>query len=115
MESSNRWVKQSYFGLRKFAPPFGPSDLARRASGVDDNLLIGGTERLGKAGQRGLDDPWFEHDACGLAVTIEFLGHSQRLQCGCHASQGDQDPLRSDCWRVPVSRFLDEVERYPCV
>jgi hypothetical protein len=62
-----------------FAPPFGPSDLVGHTRGVYDDPLVGGTEGLGKTGQSGLDEPRFEDDPCGLAVTIEFLRHPQRL------------------------------------
>jgi hypothetical protein len=48
---------QSYFGLRIFAPPFGPPDHARCTSGLHDDPLIGGTEWLGEKGQCGLDEP----------------------------------------------------------
>ena len=66
------------------APPFGPPDLVRRAGSLHDSPLIGGTECLGEAGQRGLDEPRFEDDPYGrLAVAIEFPGHSQRLHRRC--------------------------------
>jgi hypothetical protein len=45
---------------RVFAPPIGPPDPVRCTSGLHDDPLIGGTERLGKTGQRGLDEPRFD-------------------------------------------------------
>jgi hypothetical protein len=57
-----------------FAPPFGPPDLARCASCLHDDPLIGGTECPAEAAQRGLDEPRFEGHACSLAVEIEFPG-----------------------------------------
>jgi hypothetical protein len=39
---------ENYFGLRIFAPPFGPPDFMGSASGIYDNALIDGTERLGE-------------------------------------------------------------------
>jgi hypothetical protein len=71
------------FGLWMFTPPFGPPDLMRRAGGLQDGPLIGGTECMRETGQCGLDEPGFEDDPYGLAVAIEFPGHSQRLQRRC--------------------------------
>ena len=68
------------------APPFGPFDLVRRASGLHNDPLIGGTECLRKTSQRGLDEPGFADDPYGLAVGIEFPGHSQRLHRWCDAA-----------------------------
>jgi hypothetical protein len=78
--------------LRTFAPPYGPSDLVGSTSGLHDDPLIGGAERLGKEGQRGLNEPRFEDHPCGFVVRIEFPGHSQWLQCtrdapGCDSYQ----------------------------
>ena len=64
--------------LWMFAPPFGPSDLVRRAGGFHDDPLMGGTERSLEAGQCGFDEPRFEDDPYGLAVGIKFPGHPQR-------------------------------------
>ena len=47
--------------------------------------LIGGTERLGKTGQRGLDEPRFKGDPCGLAIGVELLDHPQRFERRCDA------------------------------
>jgi hypothetical protein len=69
---------KSHFGLRLFAPPFRPSDLMRGTSGAHDCPLIGWTEGLLKSRQCSLDEPRFEGNPCGVAVRIEFLGHSQR-------------------------------------
>ena len=55
----------------------------RRAGGLQDGPLIGGTECMRETGQSGLDEPGFEDDPYGLAVAIEFPGHSQRLQRRC--------------------------------
>ena len=65
------------------APPFGPPNLVRRAGRLHDDPLIGGTECLGETGQRGLDEPGFEDDPYGVAVAIEFPGHSQRHHRWC--------------------------------
>jgi len=35
---------ENYFGLRIFAPPFGPPDFMGSASGLKDDPLVGGTE-----------------------------------------------------------------------
>jgi hypothetical protein len=35
---------KAYFGLRIFAPPFGPPDFMGSAGGLNDNALISGTE-----------------------------------------------------------------------
>jgi len=65
--------------LWMFAPPFRPPDLVRRAGGLHDDPLIGGSERSSlEAGQRGFDEPRFEDDPYGLAVGIKFPGHPQR-------------------------------------
>jgi hypothetical protein len=60
-------------------------------SGLHDDPLIGGTECVEEAGQRGLDQPRFKGHPCGLAVGIKFLGHSQRLQYRGHAPSSYQD------------------------
>jgi hypothetical protein len=73
----------SSLGLRMFAPPIGPSDLARCTSGLHDGPLFSGTECPTEACQRRLDKPRFESHSCSLAVRIEFLGHPQGLQCRC--------------------------------
>src|ERR1019366_672695 len=59
-----------------FAPPLRPFDLVGGTRGLHDGPLIRGTESPIEAGQRGLDKPRFEGHPCGLAVGIEFLGHS---------------------------------------
>jgi hypothetical protein len=69
-----------------FAPPLRPPDLVRSTRGLHDGPLIGGTESPTEACQRGLDEPRFEGHPCGLAVGIEFLGDSQRLNRRCGAS-----------------------------
>jgi hypothetical protein len=74
------------FWIRVFAPPLRPPDLVGGTSGRHDGPLIGRTEYLTEAGQRGLDEPRFEAHPCGLAVGIKFLGHSQRLECRCDAT-----------------------------
>src|SRR5882757_6496221 len=63
--------RESYFELRIFAPPFGPPDLARCTSGLDNNPLFGGTEGLGETGQCRLDEPRFKRHPRGLAVRIK--------------------------------------------
>jgi hypothetical protein len=37
-------IVRPHFGLRIFAPPFGPPDLMGSASGINDSSLFGGTE-----------------------------------------------------------------------
>src|SRR6516225_11197593 len=59
---------RTHVGLWMFAPPFGPFDLVRCTCGVYDGPLIGGTERLGKARQCGLDEPRLEGHPFGLAA-----------------------------------------------
>src|SRR5258707_11585297 len=44
--------RESYFELRIFAPPFGPPDLARCTSGLNNNPLFGGTEGWGRRPMR---------------------------------------------------------------
>src|ERR1700733_6325961 len=79
-------ANENCFGLWIFAPPFGPSDFMGSASGLYDDALIGRTEWLGKAAQRGFDEPRFEGDPCRLAVGIEFPRHSQGFKRRCDAS-----------------------------
>ena len=62
-------------GSGAFAPPFRPPDFMGSASGLHDDLLIGGTESPIEASQRGLDEPRLEGNLCRLAVGIEFPGH----------------------------------------
>src|SRR5258708_1740986 len=50
-------IVRPHFGLRIFAPPFGPPDLMVGTSSLHDDPLIGGTEWLGETGQCGLDEP----------------------------------------------------------
>jgi hypothetical protein len=45
--------------------------------------LVGRAKCPIEACQRGLNEPGFEDDPYGLAVAIEFSGHSQRLQRRC--------------------------------
>ena len=71
-----------------FAPPFGPPDLVRRAGDLHDDPLIGGSERSSlEAAQRGFDEPGFEDDPYGVAVAIEFPGHSQRQHRWCDTAR----------------------------
>lgn len=77
-----------------FAPPFGPSDLARRASGVQDDPLIGGTEYPIEASQCGLDEP---HDA-GKEATHRMRPpagqlHDRRDSCAVLGSQQNQNTV----------------------
>jgi hypothetical protein len=83
-----------------FAPPFGPPDFMGSASGLHDDPLIGGTEGLGKTGQRGLDEPRFEGHPCSLAVVIEFPGHPQRFKRRCDA------PGRHKCADADAGKAL---------
>ena len=68
-----------------FAPPFGPPDFVRSASGLHDDPLFGETGLPVKASQGGFYEPRLEGDPSGLTVGIEFFGHSQRLDRGCDA------------------------------
>jgi hypothetical protein len=70
-------------------------------SGRHDGPLIGRTEYLTEAGQRGLDEPRFEAHPCGLAVGIKFLGHSQRAECRCDAP-GYHNCADDDAGKAPV-------------
>ncbi|MEA2796194.1 MAG: hypothetical protein QOI87_3574, partial [Bradyrhizobium sp.] len=99
------------FRLRHY-PRFGPHDFMGSASGLYDNALIGGTERLTEAGQRGLDEPRFEAHPCGLAVAIEFPGHSQRFQSRCDAPGCHSRPDH-DAWQAPLCTisFGDPLDR----
>lgn len=67
---------ENSFGLWIFAPPPRPPDFMGGTSGLHDDALICGTEWLGEAGQRGLDEPWLEGHPCSLAIGIEFPRHS---------------------------------------
>jgi hypothetical protein len=98
-------------GSRIFAPPFRPLDFMGRARGVYDCPLFGGTECPIEACQRGFDEPRLKGDPRGLAVKIEFLGHSQRFERRCDGPDatptntmvliGDW-PARSRCQRMSV-------------
>src|SRR5690242_19381959 len=74
----------------------------RRTSGLHDCPLIVWTEGLRKSGQCSLDEPRFKGHPCGLAVRIEFLGHSQRLQGACDASgrHNYQDDAQGTTWAL---------------
>src|SRR6516162_6785462 len=76
-------MRPGRFGLRMLAPPFGPSDFVGGARGLHDDPLVGRAKCPIEACQRGLNEPGFEDDPYGLAVAIEFPGHSQRLQRRC--------------------------------
>src|ERR1700680_3167684 len=90
-----------------FAPPLRPPDLVGGASGFHDGPLIGRTECLGETGQCGLDEPRFEGNPCGLAVGIEFLGHSQRFERRCDAP-GRQHPGASNS-----ANRKNQITRHP--
>ena len=70
-----------------FTPLLGPPDFVGRAGSLHDDPLIGGAECLGETGQGGLDQPRFERHSCGLAIGIEFLGHSQGFERRIHAAE----------------------------
>jgi hypothetical protein len=104
---------QAHFGLRMFGPPCGPSDLVRGARGLHDALLIGGIEWLRETDQRGLDEPRFQDDPRGRAVRIEYLGHSQRLQCRRDAPGSytfPDDVQGTDHTLLPVSGLVNYGE-----
>jgi hypothetical protein len=99
------------FGLRIFAPPFGPPDFMGGTSGLHDDPLICGTEWLGEAAQRGLDEPRLYGDPRSLVVRIELPGHSQRPEGRCdapgrHHYMHDSADLRLAC-TLALSGFLD--------
>jgi hypothetical protein len=104
---------KAHFGLRMFAPPCWPSDLVRGARGLHDDLLIGGIKWLRETGQCGLDEPRFQDDPRGLAVRIEYPGHSQRLQCRCDAagSYAFPDDVQGADHNLPEPGFLDYGKR----
>jgi hypothetical protein len=84
-DEANACGGKAHFGLRMFAPPFGPTNFAGCTSGVHDSPLFSRTEFPIEASQGGLNEPWLEGHPCSLAVGIEFPGHSQRLERRCDA------------------------------
>jgi hypothetical protein len=68
---------------RSSALPVSHFDSKRKATldyGCPNGLHDDFADRLGKSGQRGLDQPRFERHSCGRAAEIEFPGYSQRFK-----------------------------------